>query len=252
MAAGRLSVGGHVSRIRVLVVDDSVVARRIVMQALANDPQIEVVGTAANGRIALAMVKELAPDVVTMDMEMPVMDGIDAVRAMRRRGDRCRIIMFTAVSVRDAKRMFAALVAGANDYVTKPSGVISGSASIADVAESLIPKLKALMAQAGSATTQRAAVAAPAGRSPDVIRLAARPQAPGRSPPRAARDVAGRPHDSPGGPLGQLVSALGRHALSLRGASLRRGSARSRADRHGLRWACGLRGRGRGGRQGPD
>jgi len=213
-----------VSRIRVLVVDDSVVARRIVMQALANDPQIEVVGTAANGRIALAMVKELAPDVVTMDMEMPVMDGIDAVPAMRRRGDRCRIIMFTAVSVRDAKRTFAALAAGANDYVTKPSGVISGSASIADVAESLIPKLKALMAQAGSATTQRAAVAAPAGRSPDVIRLAARPQAPGRSPPRAARDVAGRPHDSPGGPFGQLVSAsvdtLFRSAVRVYGGDL--------------------------------
>jgi len=93
-----------VSRIRVLVVDDSVVARRIVVQSLADDPQIEVVGTAANGRIALTLVGQLKPDVVTMDMEMPVMDGIETVRAMRRRGDRCRIIMFSVISAHDAKQ----------------------------------------------------------------------------------------------------------------------------------------------------
>src|SRR5664280_1155405 len=97
-AAAGTPCGGQVSRIRVLVVDDSVVARRIVVESLADDPQIEVVGTAANGRVALTMVEQLAPDVVTMDMEMPVMDGIDTVRALRRRGDRCRIIMFSLVS----------------------------------------------------------------------------------------------------------------------------------------------------------
>lgn len=164
------------SRIRVLVVDDSVVVRRLVVQSLAADPQIEVVGTAANGRIALPMVEELAPDVVTMDMEMPIMDGIETVRAMRRRGDRCRIIMFTSVSVRDAKRTFAALAAGANDFVTKPSQMSLGAASTG-VAESLIPKIKALAAQARSGMTSRAGADAGRGGA-DVVHLAARPPGP--------------------------------------------------------------------------
>ena len=172
------------SRIRVLVVDDSVVARRIVVDALAGDPQVEVVGTAANGRIALTMVEQLAPDVVTMDMEMPLMDGIETVRAMRRRGDRCRIIMFTTVSDRDAKKTFAALAAGANDFVTKPSNMILGGAPIPGVVESLIPKIKAFVPYAGPRTTSPAGVAAAGGRSHDVIRLAARPQGSGR-PARA-------------------------------------------------------------------
>jgi len=160
----------------VLVVDDSVVVRRLVVQSLAVDPQIEVVGTAANGRIALPMVEELAPDVVTMDMEMPIMDGSETVRAMRRRGDRCRIIMFTSVSVRDAKRTFAALAAGANDFVTKPSHLIPGAASTG-VAESLIPKIKALAAQARSGVTSPPRAGAGRGGA-DAIRLAARPPGP--------------------------------------------------------------------------
>ena len=168
------------SRIRVLVVDDSVVARRIVVESLAHDPQIEVVGTAANGRVALTMVEQLAPDVVTMDMEMPLMDGIDTVRAMRRRGDRCRVIMFTSVSVRDAKKTFAALAAGANDFVTKPTSWVTTGASVAGVAESLVPKIKALVPHAGPGPTLRPAVGvAGAGRA-DLNRLAARPQGPVR------------------------------------------------------------------------
>lgn len=171
------------SRIRVLVVDDSAAVRHLVAQSLSVDPQIEVVGTAANGRIALPMVEELAPDVVTMDLEMPVMDGIETVRAMRRRGDRCRIIMFTSVSVRDAKRTFAALAAGANDFVTKPSQMIPGAASTG-VAESLIPKIKALAAQARSSMTSRAGASDAGGDGADAVHLAARPRGP-REPVRA-------------------------------------------------------------------
>jgi len=173
-----------VSQIRVLVVDDSAVARRIMQESLQSDPQIDVVGTAANGRIALTMVKDLAPDVVTMDMEMPVMDGIETVRAMRRRGDRCRIIMFTTVSARDAKRTFAALAAGANDFVTKPSSMFVSGASAAGVAESLLPKIKALMPFDTGGPISLAGAVAAGGRSTDVIRLAARPQGP-RRPVRA-------------------------------------------------------------------
>jgi two-component system chemotaxis response regulator CheB len=173
-----------VSRIRVLVVDDSVVARRIVVESLADDPQIEVVGTAANGRVALTMVEQLTPDVVTMDMEMPLMDGIETVRALRRRGDRCRIIMFSLVSAHDAKKTFAALAAGANDFVTKPASWVTTGASVSGVAQSLVPKIKALVPQAGPPALTAQSGAAAGGPGTGGISLAARPQGP-RRPVRA-------------------------------------------------------------------
>ena len=127
------------SRVRVLVVDDSVVARKIVADALAGDPEIEVIGTAANGRIALTMVEQLTPDIVTMDLEMPLMDGVETVRALRRRGDRLPIIVFTSVSAQDAKATFNALAAGATDFVTKPSSMISADPSLDAVARRSFP-----------------------------------------------------------------------------------------------------------------
>jgi two-component system, chemotaxis family, protein-glutamate methylesterase/glutaminase len=68
-----------VDPIRVMVVDDSVVVRKIVTDVLSEDPGIEVVGTAVNGKIALAKLDQLKPDLVTMDIEMPEMNGIEAV-----------------------------------------------------------------------------------------------------------------------------------------------------------------------------
>ena len=103
--------------IRVMVVDDSVVVRRLVTDVLAEDPEIEVVGTAVNGRFALAKVDQLRPDIVTMDVEMPEMDGIEAVRELRRRGVRLPIIMFSTLTERGAAATFDALAAGASDYV---------------------------------------------------------------------------------------------------------------------------------------
>jgi two-component system chemotaxis response regulator CheB len=179
------------SRIRVLVVDDSVVARRMVVDALVADPRIDVVGTASNGRVALTMVEQLAPDLVTMDVEMPLMGGIETVRALRRRGDRVPIIMFSMVSAHDAKATFSALAAGATDFVTKPTGSTSPSASLTRIGEQLIPKIKALVPDAGSGARTSStpgrpgspgttAAAATAGPRPDAIRLAARPQGPER------------------------------------------------------------------------
>src|SRR3712207_9291380 len=73
----------HVDPIRVMVVDDSVVVRKIVTDVLSEDPAIEVVGTAVNGKVALAKLDQLKPDLVTMDIEMPELDGIEAVRGIR-------------------------------------------------------------------------------------------------------------------------------------------------------------------------
>ncbi|WP_372594546.1 chemotaxis response regulator protein-glutamate methylesterase [Actinotalea sp.] len=140
------------SRIRVLVVDDSVVVRRLVSDTLATDPQIEVVAVAADGRIALTKVEQLAPDLVTMDIEMPVMDGIEAVRALRRAGHRMPIVMFSTLTERGAVATLDALAAGATDYVAKPANVGSLRESLAQVAEELIPRIKALVPRpAGSA-----------------------------------------------------------------------------------------------------
>ncbi|HWH00802.1 MAG TPA: response regulator, partial [Pilimelia sp.] len=109
--------------ISVLVVDDSVVVRRLVTDALAGAPGITVVGTAANGRLAQAKIDQLRPDVVTMDIEMPEMDGIAAVRELRKRHRWMPVIMFSTLSVAGATATLDALAAGATDYVTKPANV---------------------------------------------------------------------------------------------------------------------------------
>ena len=144
------------SRIRVLVVDDSVVVRRLVTDTLAADPGIEVVGVAADGRIALSKVEQLAPDLITMDIEMPVMDGIEAVRALRKAGHRMPVIMFSTLTERGAVATLDALAAGATDYVAKPANVGSVRESLALVAGELIPRIKAFVPRpAGSAAGAR-------------------------------------------------------------------------------------------------
>ncbi|MEU4213886.1 chemotaxis response regulator protein-glutamate methylesterase [Actinoplanes sp. NPDC026623] len=130
--------------IRVLVVDDSVVVRRLIVDSLTGAPDIEVVGTAANGLLAQAKIDQLKPDVVTMDIEMPQMDGIAAVRELRKRHKHLPVIMFSTLSAAGASATLEALSAGATDYVTKPSNVGSIQESIAAVREQLIPKIHAL------------------------------------------------------------------------------------------------------------
>lgn len=131
--------------IRVVVVDDSVVIRRLVVQALESDPDVEVVATAANGRLALAKVEQHAPDAVTMDIEMPELNGVEAVRELRKRGHTMPIIMFSTLTERGAAATFDALDAGASDYVAKPSNVGSINESLKAVADQLIPKIRALV-----------------------------------------------------------------------------------------------------------
>ncbi|MCW2755882.1 MAG: chemotaxis protein CheY [Marmoricola sp.] len=131
--------------IRVLVVDDSALVRRLVTTALALDAGIEVVGTAFNGREAITMVDELAPDAVTLDIEMPILDGLGALDAIRRKHPRLPVIMFSTLTEKGATKTLEALSLGASDFVTKPSNTTSMAESMASVREQLIPKVKALV-----------------------------------------------------------------------------------------------------------
>jgi len=129
---------------RVLIVDDSVVMRRIVRQSLEGDPEIEVAGVAANGSIALAMVEQNTLDAITLDIEMPEMDGLQTLRELRARGVRTPVIMFSTLTERGALATLDALAAGADDYVAKPSNVGNVQESMLRIRLELIPKIKAL------------------------------------------------------------------------------------------------------------
>lgn len=132
------------SRIRVLVVDDAVVVRRIVTEALSEDPGIEVVGVAANGRIALARIAQLNPDLVTLDVEMPEMNGLETVAEIRKQWRRLPVIMFSTLTERGADTTLEALSRGASDYVTKPANVGSVNAARERIRQELLPKVYAL------------------------------------------------------------------------------------------------------------
>ncbi len=131
-------------KIRILVVDDAVVFRRLVSDELARDPALEVAGTAANGRIALARIPQVNPDLVVLDVEMPEMDGLATLRELRKTYPRLPVIMFSALTERGAEATLDALALGATDYFTKPANTGSLDASLEVIREQLIPRIKAL------------------------------------------------------------------------------------------------------------
>lgn len=129
--------------IKVLVVDDSVVVSRLVSDALAEDPAIEVVGVAQNGSIAVHKVDSLKPDLITMDIEMPVMNGIEAVAALRAKGHKMPIVMFSTLTAHGAAATLDALAGGATDYVTKPTNTGPMDQAVHIIGAQLLPKIKA-------------------------------------------------------------------------------------------------------------
>ena len=125
--------------LRVLVVDDSAYVRKVVKQMLSRSPFIEVVGTARDGREALDLVAELDPDVITCDLIMPVMDGVEFVREQMRR--RPLPIVVVSIANEGSELALAALDLGAVDFVQKPTAL--ATEKIFEVSDELIEKVKA-------------------------------------------------------------------------------------------------------------
>ena len=146
--------------IRVLVVDDTVVVRKLVSDVLEADPEVTVAATAPNGRVALQKVPMVAPDVVVLDVEMPVMDGLETLRALRDERPDLPVIMFSSLTERGASTTLDALALGARDYVAKPTGAGGLEGARARVRDELVPRIKAL----GRRPAPGAAAAPPAPR----------------------------------------------------------------------------------------
>ncbi len=154
------------SKITVLVVDDSIVMRRIISDMLSKDGGIEVVGAARNGAEALEKVRELNPDVVTMDIEMPVMDGLTALQHIMADSPR-PVVMLSSMDKRQADITLKSLDLGAVDFISKTAGSLS--LDLERNSEDIVAKVKAaarakIMARPASAgTVQPMAVPALSG-----------------------------------------------------------------------------------------
>ena len=152
-------------RINVLVVDDSAFMRRAISKMLEGEPEIVVCGTARNGEEAILKVEQLQPDVVTMDVEMPGMGGLEAVREISARSD-VPIIMVSALTQQGAETTFRALEAGAVDFIAKPDAAY---VNISDVARDLVAKVRVFARRGGvRRAAPRPKVAMPALSEPSV------------------------------------------------------------------------------------
>src|ERR1700722_7200735 len=130
------------AKVRILVVDDAVVFRRALSDEFAKDPALEVVGTAANGRIALAKLGQVSPDVVILDIEMPEMDGLQTLKELRKTYPKLPVIMFSSLTERGAEATLDALAFGATDYFAKPAEKSGLDESCRVIREQMIPMIK--------------------------------------------------------------------------------------------------------------
>lgn len=142
---------------RVLIIDDSAVMRSLLRAVLSSDPRLEIAGTASDGASGLRAAESLLPDLILLDVEMPIMDGLSTLRQMRARNTHIPVIMCSTLTHRGAKITIEALAGGAADYVAKPSGQPSREAAVRSLAQDLIPKILALTSTATSISESHSA-----------------------------------------------------------------------------------------------
>lgn len=130
------------AKIRVMLVDDSAVIRGLFDRALREDGAFEIVASASNGQIAISMLKKTVADVIILDVEMPVMDGLTALPELLSISPKSRIIMSSSLTKRNAEVSVRAMEMGASDYIAKPSTKDAGEVS--EFYRTLIAKIKAL------------------------------------------------------------------------------------------------------------
>lgn len=178
------------SLLHVLVVDDSVMVRKLLTAALGEDPVLAVAGTAATGRIALAKIPQVAPDLVVLDLEMPGLDGLATLREIRRLYPLLPVVVFGSITEGSVGVSLEALAMGPTDFVAKPANVASVHRGVEQVLDELVGKIKALCATSH-----------PAGPRPE-RRLPKPPEVSRSCPP-----VASRPFPPPAGDVD--IVALG-------------------------------------------
>jgi two-component system, chemotaxis family, protein-glutamate methylesterase/glutaminase len=160
--------------VKLLIVDDSVFMRTVIRDMVTKDPSIEVVGTASNGVDALEKIQSLEPDLVTLDIEMPKMSGIQVLEELRRFKRRPKILMLSSLTSKDAEMTVQAIRLGADDFMLKPKDI----PHVREIGDELVSKIKHLLTlpskpvehkpspQAGSAAQRVVLIGSSAGGPP--------------------------------------------------------------------------------------
>lgn len=164
--------------LRVLIVDDAVTYRKVLSDILAEEPGVVVVGTAANGRIAVQKIEQLRPDVLTLDLEMPEMNGLELLRHLQANRADVGAIVLSASSSAGASQTLAALEAGAFDFVLKPNG-----ASVAENTDRLARELRLKLTAYARRQGVRRILAGDRAGPPVAPGPAALPERPTKPPP---------------------------------------------------------------------
>jgi two-component system chemotaxis response regulator CheB len=180
-------------RTRILIVDDSAVMRSLLRSVVSADAGLEVAGTAADGASALSGLAMMRPDLILLDVEMPVMDGLATLRELRRRGHKMPVIMCSSLTQRGAKVTLDALAIGASDYVAKPTGQANREAAIRALGQDLAPKIHALTNQSQNQHPAQLLGKNLAQPQPILPGLQRSPLFPATAPPQRAQAITSRP-----------------------------------------------------------
>jgi two-component system chemotaxis response regulator CheB len=183
--------------IRTVLVDDSAVIRGLMQRALSADPEVEIVATAMDGQMALDVLKRIPADIVILDIEMPVMDGLTALPEILKRHPNVKVIMASTLTLRNAEVSLKALALGASDYLAKPTAQDPGE--VQEFYRQMLAKIHALVPKGSASAATQAQPSAPAIVSIPPVRGIVRPHS--SPPPASALAIA----SSTGGPQALLT-----------------------------------------------